>query len=43
MNKFDSPILITGIAGFIGQALAKELLISERLLLGLIILMIIMM
>ena len=34
MNKFDGPILITGSAGFIGQALAKELLLRGETIIG---------
>ncbi len=34
MNKFDGPILITGAAGFIGQAIAKELLIRGETIIG---------
>ena len=34
MNKFDKPILITGTAGFIGHALAKELLIRGETIIG---------
>ena len=34
MNKLVGPILITGIAGFIGQAIAKKLLLRGESIIG---------